>query len=238
MDSNNKKKDILRRSLLIAFLLACFAPLSFSQSANALYLKNGRRVVGSVLALDSLGDVKILTEKGETLTYPMSDVSDINWSYTVKQTGAGAIYRYGDKFRWLRNDAELTDRDYERFFDDDLYHEYVKGNNLFNIGGACWLYSFTCVVLSVMAFDPNGSQDASFYVSLGGAGVLACLGGMFTSAGKKHLNWVERTFNEVNAAGNQNLYSSSQLNSVKLSPSLIMSAQHDLALGATLSLSF
>lgn len=220
-------------------LSLCIAPMAFSQTANALYLKDGRRVIGYVLSLDSLGDVRINTTEGSMQTYPMSQVDKINWSYTIKESPAGAIYRFGDKYRWVRNNLELSDRDYERFFDDELYHTYVGGSNQLNIGGACWLYSFTCAVISVLLIDPKvDKQDSSVYLYAAGANVLACLGGVFTGIGKGRLNWVEKTFNEQNAATNEISYSSKFQNSFKLNPSILMSAQHDLALGATLSLSF
>ena len=229
----------MKRYLLLPLFLFCYAVLAFSQSANAVYLKDGRRVVGYVMALDSVGDVRIQTPEGEMVAFPMADVNEINWSFEIKPTGVGAIYRYADKFRWKYNDMELTDRHYELYFDDDLYHTYVGGSNQFNIGGACWLYSFTCAVIAVLMIDPKADkQDSSVYIYGAGANVLACLGGIFTGIGKGRLNWVEKTFNEQNAASNEVSYSSKSRNSFKLNPSILMSAQHDLALGATLSLSF
>ncbi len=229
----------MKRYLILAILLLCLLPKVFSQTANALYLKDGRRVIGYVLSLDSLGDVRINTTEGMMQTIPMSQVDKINWSYTIKESPAGAIYRYADKYRWVRNDLELSDRDYERFFDDDLYHTYVGGSNQFNIGGACWLYSFTCAVVAVMNVDfKTRKQDSSVYLYAAGANILACLGGVFTGIGKGRLNWVEKTFNEQNAATNEVSYSSKLRNPIKLNPSILMSSQHDLALGATLSYSF
>ena len=222
------------RFVVLLFLSLCFAPMALAQNANAVRLKNGNRVVGHITALDSLGDVRIQTLKGDIVTYPMSQVDDINWSYQVKEQGLGTIYRYGDKFRWLRNDMELSARDFERFFDDELYHEYIKGSNLFNIGGACWLYSFTCAVLCVMEVDFNsGKQDASFYLTAAGAGVLACLGYTFTNV-VVHVEGVRD--HQQNAAGND--ATSSLINTVRLNPAIMLSSDHDLAFGATLSLSF
>lgn len=229
----------MKRCLILLLLSIILVPYAYSQSANAVYLKDGRRVVGYVLNMDSVGDVRIQTTDGRLMTLPASQVDNINWSYEIKESGAGAIYRYADKYRWVRNDLELSDRDYERFFDDDLYHTYVGGSNQFNIGGACWLYSFTCAVIAIMNIDyKSRKQDNSVYIYAAGANVLACLGGVFTGIGKGRLNWVEKTFNEQNAATNEVSYTSKYRNSFKLNPSILMSAQHDLALGATLSLSF
>ena len=229
----------LKRGLLVASLLLFFVPSIFSQSANALYLKDGNRIIGYVLNLDSVGLVSMRTTEGEMVSVPMANVDNINWSYEIKKAGVGAIYRYADRFRWVYNDEELSDRNYERYFDADLYHAYITGSNMFNLGGACWLYSVACLAFSIWSFDlDSGSQSSSFYVYTAGAGVLACLGSVFNRMGKKRLNWVERTFNSQNAADNELSYSSGILNSVKLNPSIMLTAQRDISFGATLSLSF
>ncbi|GEM_PF-2385515 len=236
--TDNMANRAMRRCLAVALLLLHFS-LSFSQTANALYLKDGSRIIGYVLNLDSVGDVSIRTTEGKMMAVPMADVDNINWSYELKPTGAGAIYRYADRYRWVHNDVELSDRDYSRFFDADLYHAYITGSNMFNIGGACWLYSVACLAFSIWAFEPGTwNQTTSFYAYAGGTCVLACLGSVFTAKGKKRLDWVERTFNSQNAADNEISYSSGILNSVRLNPSVMLTAQRELSFGATLSLSF
>lgn len=237
---NSNKSKCRKRLTILALLLLCYFPLAFSQSANAIYLKDGSRVIGYVLELDSLGgDVRMQTTQGELVSFPMSDVENINWSYVIKEQGAGAIYRVADKYCWKRNNTLLTDRDYERFFDDELYHTYVGGSNQFNIGGACWVYGITCMVISICNIDFNSrKQDSSVYYYAGGANVLICLGCVFTGIGKGRLEWVEKTFNSQNAATNELSDSPRLLNSIKLNPSVMLSARNDLAFGATLSLSF
>lgn len=231
-----ERKD-LKRCLVLALMLLCFIPASFSQSANALYLKDGNRIIGYVLNVDSVGDVSIQTTDGKRLDIPMADVDRINWSYVIKQDGPGSIYRYADRYRWAFNNEELSDRDYERYFDDDLYHTYITGSNLYNIGGGCWLYSVACMAFCVWAFDPDCGfdQSTSFYAYVAGAGTLGCLGAVFTRMGKKRLNWVERTYNSQNVI---NETTSSLINSVRLDPSVMLTAQHDLAFGAILSFTF
>ena len=229
----------MKRLLLAALFLSCFVTLAFSQSANALYLKDGSRIIGHILDLDSLGDVRILSMEGNLLSVPKSSVDEINWSYVVKDPGPGAIYRYGDQYRWKYNNMELSDKNYEKYFDDDLYHTYVGGSNQFNIGGACWLYGITCLTMTIVKFDPKAEhQSAEFFAYAVGANALICLGSVFTGIGKARLNWVERTFNEQNAERNGVTYSSNILNSMKLSPSVLMTAQRDWGLGATLTFSF
>lgn len=218
-----------KRFLSLAFCLLCFFPLAFSQSANAVYLKNGDRVIGHIMELDSLGGVRIMTQDGKFYNYSSQDIDDINWSYVIKDPGPGAIYRYGDMFRWKFSDTELSDKNYEKYFDDDLYHTYVSGSNQFNIGGACWLYGITCLVLTALEFDPKAdSQSCRFYLYAGGANALICLGSVFTAIGKRRLDWVARTFNAMNAADNE----------LSFSPSLMVTPQWNLGLGATLSFSF
>ena len=229
----------MKRFLVVVLSLFCFIPVAFSQSANALYLKDGSRIIGYVLELDSVGDVKIQTTAGEMVSVPMNSVDKINWSYEIKDAGPGAIYRYGDTFRWKFNDMELSDKNYEKYFDDDLYRTYVRASNQFNIGGACWLYGVTCAVLTVLSYDPKADkQSTAFFAYAGGANALICLGSVFTAIGKRRLNWVERTFNEQNGERNGVTYSSNILNSMQLSPSVLMTAQRDLGVGATLSFTF
>lgn len=229
----------IRRFGLTALCLFWLFPLAFCQSANALYLKDGSRIIGYVMALDSAGDVRIMSTAGEMISVPTQSVDNINWSYVIKDAGPGAIYRYADTFRWKFNDTELTERNYEKYFDADLYHTYVSAHNQFNIGGACWVYGITCLVMTVLSFDPKADkQSGAFYAYAGGTNVLICLGSVFTGIGKARLNWVERTFNNENAADNELSYSSTTRRSVQLNPSILLTAQRDLGLGATLTLSF
>jgi len=229
-----------KRLSILAICLFCFIPLSFSQSANAVYLKNGDRVIGHILELDSIrGDVKVLSMDGTMVSVEGNSIDNINWSYMIKNPGPGTIYRYGDVFRWKFNDTELSDKNYDSYFDDDLYHTYVGGSNQFNIGGACWLYGLTCLVLTVLELDPKAdSQSGRFYLYAGGANTLICLGSVFTAIGKRRLDWVAKTFNAQNAADNELSYSLKSKNTMRLSPSVLMTAQRDLGLGASLSLSF
>lgn len=228
---------VFKRSLFLALLLFCLIPELSAQSSNALFLKDGSRIIGYVLNLDTI--VSIRTTEGEMISVPMADVDNINWSYEIKPKSAGSIYRYADRYRWVRNDLDLSDRDYERYFDADLYHAYITGSNLFNIGGGCWLYSVACLAFSIWAFEPGTwDQSASFYAYAGGACVLACLGGVFTSKGKKRLDWVEQTFNSRNASNGGLSYSTGIPGSVRLNPSILLTAQRDISFGATLSLSF
>lgn len=230
----------MKRLLLMVLYLFGLTAMAYSQSANAVYLKDGSRVIGHILELDSLGGVRIMTQDGKFYNYSSQAIDNINWSYVIKEQGPGAIYRYGDMFRWKYNDTELSDKNYEKYFDDDLYHTYVGGSNQFNLGGACWLYGITCAVLTVLEFDPKAGagQSGRFYAYAGGANALICLGCVFTGIGKRRLDWVARTFNAQNAADNELSYSSKRQNAMMLSPSVLMTAQRDLGLGATLSFSF
>ena len=229
----------LKRFLVAGLFLFCLISSAFSQSANALYLKDGSRIIGYVIDLDSVGEVSIRTTEGELMSFPMEKVEQINWSYVIKEAGPGAIYRYGDQFRWKYNNLELSDKNYEKYFDDDLYRTYVRASNQFNIGGACWVYGITFLVMTVVEFDPKADkQSGAFFAYAGGANALICLGSVFTAIGKRRLNWVERTFNSQNAADNELSATSKFINSMKLNPSVLMTAQRDLGVGATLSFTF
>ena len=168
------------------------------------------------------------------ITLCLMSLTQLAFSQT-RVSAPGAIYRYGDMFRWKHNDTELTDRQYERYFDDELYHTYVGGHNQFNLGGACWMYGMLCLVMTVVEFDPKAdSQSGSFYAYIGGANALICLGSVFTGIGKGRLDWVEKTFNSQNAATNEVSYATK----FKISPSVLMTAQRDIGFGATVSFSF
>ena len=133
----------------------------------------------------------------------------------------------------------MSDKNYEKYFDDDLYHTYVGASNQFNIGGACWLYGITCAVLTVLSFDPDADkQSGAFWAYAGGANALICLGSVFTAIGIRRLDWVAKTFNDQTAASHGVTNFSNNLNSIKLNPSVLMTAQRDLGLGATLSFTF
>lgn len=229
-----------KRFLLVALYLFCFIPLAFSQSAHALYMKDGSRVIGQVLEVDSVHrHVKVLLVDGTRLLVPQSSVKEIDWSYVIRNTAPGAIYRYGDSFRWKYNDTELSDKNYEKYFDDDLYHNYVTGSNMFNLGGAGLLYGITCAVMTVLSFDTKADhQSAAFFAYAGGAVVLTGAGIVLTKKGKARLDVVERTFNSRNAADNETSFSSKNKSFMQLNPSVLMTAQRDMGLGATLSFSF
>ncbi|MBR3658841.1 MAG: hypothetical protein IKN61_02915 [Bacteroidaceae bacterium] len=214
--------------------------MAFSQSAHALYMKDGSRVIGQVLEVDSVHrHVKVLLVDGTRLLVPQSSVKEIDWSYVIRKTAPGAIYRYGDSFRWKYNDTELSDKNYEKYFDDDLYHNYVTGSNLFNLGGAGLLYGITCAVMTVLSFDTKADhQSAAFFAYAGGAVVLTGAGIVLTKKGKARLDGVERTFNSRNAADNETSFSSKNKSFMQLNPSVLMTAQRDMGLGATLSFSF
>jgi hypothetical protein len=230
----------MKRFLLVALYLFCFIPLAFSQSAHALYMKDGSRIIGQILEVDSVNNkIKVLLVDGTRLSLPQENVRDINWSYVIKNSAPSGIYRYGDTFRWTYNNTELSDRNYEKYFDDDLYHNYVTGSNLFNLGGASLLYGITCAVMTVLSFDTKANhQSAAFFAYAGGAVVLTGAGIVLTKKGKARLDWVESTFNSKNAADNETSFSSKTRSLMQLNPSVLMTAQRDLGLGATLSLSF
>ena len=95
----------MKRLLLMVLYLFGLTAMALSQSANAVYLKDGSRVIGHILELDSLGGVRIMTQDGKFYNYSSQAIDNINWSYVIKEQGPGAIYRYGDMFRWKYNDT-------------------------------------------------------------------------------------------------------------------------------------
>ena len=228
-----------RKRLLLTFLSALlFIPSVMSQTVNALFLKDGSKVLGYVMQLDSLGSIRIQSTDGKMLSYQMSDIDNIIWSYRQKEPGPGPIYRYGDVFCWKYNDMELSDKNYDRYFDVDLYHDYIVGRNQFNIGGAGLVLGVGSTLLAALSFDPSANrQNSTFVAYTSGACVLFCIGGIYTYKGIRRLNQVEKTFNE-RQAGYEASNHSSTLNSISLNPTLLLTTRNDLALGASVSLSF
>lgn len=241
MEGNNvifTVRKSLKRLLAAVLLLFGVMPMAFSQSANALFLKDGTKVVGYVQDMDPAGSVSIRTTDGKTLSYPMSEVGNINWSYKLIEPSPGPIYRYGDLFRWKFNNIELSDKNYDRYFDDDLYHTYIGARNQFNLGGACCVIGLGCIAVSAFQFDPESrKQSGAFWAYSAAADAFICLGCVLTGIGISRLNWVERTFNAREAA-NDNSFTSRIMDSMRLNPSVMLSADNDLAFGASVSFSF
>ena len=218
----------------------CLTASAFGQSANALFLNNGDKVIGYVMDLnqDPDGGVKIQTTDGKTMSFPMSEIDNIVWTYKLVEPSPGPIYRYGETFRWKYNNLELSDKNFSRYFDVDLYHEYIVGKNQFNIGGAGLTLGTGCLMLSILSIDPNtGSMNNSFYAYLGTAAILYCVGAVYTKKGIALLDKVERTFNERQANA-QRSGAEKRLNSIELNPALLLTAQDNLALGASISFAF
>ena len=228
----------MKRLLLVMFCLCCGITFCYSQSTNALFLKDGSKVTGLVQEMNPDGDVKIKTGDGKVLDFPRKDIENIIWSYREKDPGPGPVYRYGEIFRWKYNDMELSDANFDRYFDDDLYRTYIGARNQFNLGGAGLTLGIGCTLLSILYFDPDAEkQSGTFYAYAFSADVLICLGCIFSGIGISRLNWVEKTFN-ARQAGNDASGSSRIINSVKLNPSFMLTAHNGPALGASLSLSF
>lgn len=222
----------------VCILQLGFISQAFSQSVNALFLKDGSKVLGLVMGLDSIGGVKIQTTDGSMLSYRTDDIDNIIWSYKQKEPGPGDIYRYADVFRWKYNNMELSDRNYEKYFDVVMYHDYVVGSNQFNIGGAGLVFGVASTMMAALSFDPSSRrQSKTFYAYACSAGVLYCIGGIFTHKGIKRLNNIVKTFNS-HEADYVSSNSSTLMDAIMLSPSLMLTDQNDLALGASVSVSF
>lgn len=228
-----------RKHLLpVCLFLWFFISPAFSQSVNALFLKDGSKVLGLVMGLDSIGGVKIQTTDGSMLSYRTDDIDNIIWSYKQKEPGPGDIYRYADQFRWKYNNMELSDRNYEKYFDVVMYHDYVVGSNQFNIGGAGLVFGVASTMMAALSFDPSSRrQSKTFYAYACSAGVLYCIGGIFTHKGIKRLNNIVKTFNS-HEADYVSSNSSTLMDAIMLSPSIMLTDQNDLALGASVSVSF
>jgi len=250
----------LKKTLLIISALV-FSSLVYSQSVDVLFLKNGSIIRGSVVELNPAENVKIQTSDGSLFVFSMQEVDHLSKDEKIKdkpntivaninvdtnlldskaRNATGKIYRKGDSFYWKWNEEILSNNDYEKFFDDDLFDTYKGAKTQFNTGTACWVIGIACLGLSVinlthMSSDTKAKDNAIAFAT--GADVFICLGSVFRGIGNGRLKWVEREFNS--RCGN---FSSSNsiinMKSLRFEPSLMMTAQKDLGFGASVVFAF
>lgn len=174
----------------------------------------------------------------------------------------GTIDRHRGNLYWEDTDCKLTDEEYARILDDNLYSTFKSAHEQYNAGRVFMTLGFVSAgvaVTSLMLFaetrgyDKNGDYHVEpgyvdlFLLSAAVANVGICFGSIFKGVGKGRLDWVKDTYNsggvqsnnrdyqqEKPRAGRQTFYSSTLF----LNPSLMMTAQNEFGLGATLTLTF
>lgn len=243
--------NIMKRFFFILFLSA-LTSMVWGQSVNELHLKNGSIIKGTVVEMDPSGDIKIQTSDGSLFVFPMTDVKELktsnnsissikaNTSYSKALNSDNNIRRNGDSFYWEYSERYLTQKDFSKYFDDDLLSTYKGAKKQYLSGSVFLLLGATCLGLSIinLAFTEHPNNDYTLEYSLAvGADAFICLGCVFRGIGKGRLNWIEKEFNYRKGL-NSSLNASKPLKTLKINPSLIMTAQNDLGYGVSLNLSF
>ena len=174
----------------------------------------------------------------------------------------GTIDRHRANLYWEDTDCKLTDEEYARILDDNLYSTFKSAHGQYNAGRVFMTLGFVSAgvaVTSLMLFaetrgyDKNGEYHVEpgyvdlFVLSAAAANVGICFGSIFKGVGKGRLDWVKDTYNsggvssnnrgnqqERSRGGRQTFYSSTLF----LNPSLMMTAQNELGFGVSFNLSF
>lgn len=148
------------------------------------------------------------------------------------------IDRHGDSYYWVDNNVKLTDDECHSILDMELYSTYKSAQKQFNKGKGWLTLGLVCAgsavaTLVIASQDNMRYEDRVLYANMAtilefGADVGICLGCVFRGIGKGRMEWVKDTYNEGKSTASR----------VGLSPSLMLTAQRDIGLGATLSFSF
>lgn len=253
-----------KRLLLIITTLA-FSAVMYVQSVDVLYLKNGSRIKGSVVEMDPNSGVKIETSDGSLFVYPMSDVEHVSKENTTQGNTFSAIPaerkidRHRGNFYWEDTGNNLSSQEYSLILDDNLYATFYSARQQYKSGRGLIFSGLLFTVAAVVAYNSylssgyylnnvqyyDDSKLGTFYVMSAAADVCFATGFIFKGIGKGRMEWVKNTYNygdisnipidqRTKQGGRQTFYSST----LQLSPSLLMTAQRDLGLGASAVLIF
>ena len=182
-----------------------------------------------------------------SMCYAQNVVNYYDGRPSAKKANIRQIDRHGKDLYWVDSGKKLTADDYQRELDDDLFTTFNSARKQFTNGGSLlfggvvltivsgmFYYSYLNTVVNVgdassLTLQYDDSKLAGFYVASLGADACLCLGFIFRGIGKGRMEWVKDTYNRDNKR---------TASRVGLSPSVMMTAQHDMGLGATLSFSF
>ena len=231
----------MKKLIILTLTLLCMISYASAQS-DVLYLKNGSKIKGSVLEMDPTNGVKIQTSDGSLFVYSMSEVDrvskeDPNKTAFDKLNTYGQIERRGSNFYWKETGKNLTKQEYATILDDELLDTFESAHRQFNTGRTFWGIGLGCLAITCISCVAAANEETqqAFEEDLAiaqlfgyGADVGICLGCIFRGIGKGRLNWVKNTYNSGRP------YSST----LNFAPSLMMTAQRDMGLGASLVLTF
>lgn len=236
------------KKILLFFVALTFTSILYAQSEDVLYLKNGSIIRGSVVEVDPTNGVKIQTTDGSLFVFSMAEVDHISKDQNINRgiSSNGTIRkidRHMSNFYWEDTKKGLTSEEYSSILDDNLYDTFYSARKQFKTGKAL-IYTgavFTTVATLCYAsylsseyyvYNFSTSYDESklglFYLTAGAADACFLIGFIFKGIGKGRLEWVKDTYNSERS------YSST----INFSPSLMMTTQKDLGLGASVVFNF
>ena len=222
----------------------------YAQSVDVLYLKNGSIIKGNVVEFDPTNGIKIQTLDGSLFVYTMSEIDHLssdesnNTSITRNTVGnsnrssvVGLIDRHKSIFQWEDTGRDLTDYEYKTIFDDELYDTYCSAHRQFNAGRTLQFVSLGLAAVSTIfmigSISSGGAEEfvGGMYVFFTAANITFATGSIFKGIGKGRLEWIKNTYNG-------RIISNSNTSSLNVAPTLMMTAQKDLGLGASIVFAF
>lgn len=249
--------------LVIATLV--FSAVVYAQSVDVLYLKNGSRIKGSVVEMDPNSGVKIETSDGSLFVFPISEVDHLSKEGATNSNTFSAlpaerkIDRHKGNLYWEDTREKLTPEEYSLILDDNLFTTFNSARQQYKSGRGLIFSGLIFVAAAVVAYDSylssgyylnyvkyyDDSKLGTFYVMSFAADACFATGFVFKGIGKGRMEWVKDTYNygdlsktpvepKPRQGGRQNFYSST----LQFNPSLLMTAQRDLGLGASMIFTF
>lgn len=218
-----------------------------------LYLKNGSIIKGSLVEYNPLEGVKFKTADGSLFVYAMTEVDHVIHDDTapvvVQNTNteklvnsgvfSGKIDRSKGNLYWTSNGTDLTDEEYSRFLGTELYNTFSKAHKQYNSGKTLQWIGIGISAFGAILFlsDP---EDEDLYEAFTVCDLIGTssfvVGCVFRGIGKGRIEWVKDTYNS--GAYSLNRSNNSYPSTLRLAPSLMLTAQRDWGLGASITFSF
>lgn len=240
----------MKRLLIFSLFLVSMISISYAQ--DVVYFTDGSIINGEILELDPNSTVKIRTEDGGTFVIKMSEVERIakegerhSDNLSAYSGNTRLVERRKTEFYWIDNGEKLTLQEYDEILTGDLFttfksaqKQFSNGNSLLFCSGVLFVTTILCyksylnsaytLVGSSTTYYDN-SKLLGYAFSAIGTDVCLGLGIVFRCIGQGRMEWVKDTYNK----GGSNTAAK-----MSITPSLMMTAQRDMGLGATLSISF
>lgn len=233
----------MKRLLLLNVLVMMVLAVS-GQTVDVVYLKNGSVIRGSVTEMDQ-DQVKVSSPEGGVYTFPKSEVERMEM-----ETAQSLAYRSDDRLlekkggdlRWEGTSVPIADIELSSVLGDDLYDTYQSAHRQVSRGNTFLVCGGVCVGAAIAGMFSYGNQlsidgketgtsetiaNLSMLLAYT-ADVFMALGCVYRGIGNGRLRWVRDTYN---GRGEPSA-------SMSFHPSVMLSSDNDLALGASVSIRF